>query len=405
MRNFPDFIEAYLQYTAGHEATPRIHLWSCLSAIAGALERRVWLDRGYYTLYPNLYVFIIGKSGLIKKSTSTAVAVNLLRELENIKIMSDRLTATSLITQLQGAQKTFTYDNFPVKQAPVFAYASELSVFLTDVFGSTQELLTTFFDCVPHDSSKPWTYETVGRGAIKIFGPCLNMLGASTQTWLKKCVPASEMEGGFASRIIFVVENGGPQKLVAWPEVGANQEKFRTKLVEDLYSIYRLTGKFRPTVPAVKYFTDWYKFHMNCILPAQTDPKWAGYYGRKGDMILKLSMIRSASQRGDLIIGEQDILWAGARLEELESDMIAAFEGVGTNPMSGLTFGIRDFIKKNGGVAAKVEILRAFAQQAPGTEVSRALSDLIEMHEISVTQESRHGNAPQPVYRVRPKQG
>jgi len=99
-RHFADYIDAYLDYTDGHESTKRIRLWTCLSILAAVLERKVWVHRGYYTLFPNLYVFIIGKSGLIKKSTSTAIGVNILRELPDIKIMSERLTAASLINQV-----------------------------------------------------------------------------------------------------------------------------------------------------------------------------------------------------------------------------------------------------------------------------------------------------------------
>src|ERR1700677_2740138 len=126
-RHCPDLIQSYLSYTKNHEASPKIHLWSFLSILAACLQRRVWMPRGYYTLYPNLYVFIIGKSGLVKKSTSTAIAVNMYREIEGAPLMSERLTAGSLIRQMKDAGSFFEHNNQVIKQSPVFAYASELA--------------------------------------------------------------------------------------------------------------------------------------------------------------------------------------------------------------------------------------------------------------------------------------
>ena len=389
-RHFPDIIDAYLKYTSGHEATKRCHLWSLIPVIAACLERKVWLDRGFYILYPNLYVFIVGKSGLVKKSTTTSIAVNLAREIKTLRLMSERVTAASLIKQLHSAGKEFEFRGKKFKQSPVFVYASELSVFLNEVFGSTHELLTTFYDCVPHDSSKPWIYETRHAEALKIFGPCLNILGASTKTWLRKAIPGTEMEAGFSSRIIFVVENHGPDKLVAWPEVDTSLGCIQDQLAEDLKHISTLVGKFEVTDRAKELFRQWYEFHMKNIVPMNMDPKFSGYMGRKGDLMLKLAMVRSASMRDTLVMEDTDLLWAGEQLEALEPEMRAAFEGVGSSPVGEITFDIRNYIRSRGKVE-KAEIRRAFAQDLPGYELEKCINDLIEMREIKIVEEHVEG--------------
>lgn len=374
-----DLIDAYLKYTKGHESTDRIRKWSFISVLAGLLERRVWIDRGYYTLFPNLYVFIIGRSGLIKKSTSTGIAVNLLREIPGIKMMAERLTAGSLVTQLAASGKTFLHDGKKVKQSALFAYASELAVMLQDQRGPVTELLTTFYDCQPNDSEKPWTQNTVNGGMMQIFGPCLNILGASTKAWLSKCIPENEMEGGFTSRVIFVVENKLPDHLVAWPELSADERQMRAEIVEGMRRIHGFTGEITVTAGAKKFFAEWYENHMKNVLPKNMDPRMVGYIARKGDTILKLAMIKSVASYLQTI-EKRHLEWAIAELDLLEPDWRGAFEGIGIK--EGLAWDLRNYIRTRNHCSQK-DLLAVFATQYPITEIDREIRDLISMGEIS----------------------
>lgn len=391
-RNFDCLVDAYLNFVSTHEGTPRVHKWSIISVIAGALERRVWMDRGFYTLYPNLYTFIIGRSGLIKKTTSTGIAIALLRELDGFKIMAERMSAASLIEQLKMSGRTFDYDGRAIKQSPLYAYASELSVFLSEVWGNLTELLTTFYDCLPHDSSKPWFSSTISRGDTKIFGPCLNMLGCSTHAWLKKCIPKSEIEGGFTSRIIFVVENNIPENLVAWPEVDRQRDLMRMKIVSDLKDIYNLVGQVSVEPEAKDMFTKWYSHHMKYIMPVNQDPRMCGYMARKGDTILKLAIISSVSRRNNLKIMKEDIIWASDQMDELEADWRQAFDGVGTED-NNLNYKIRQFVRSRVKVP-KQELLNIYNRQYPSSEVMKAISELIDTNEIEDYTEKTFGSHP-----------
>lgn len=387
-RYFPNWIEAYLAYSQGHESTDRVRKWCAISVLAACLERRVWLDRVYYLLFPNLYTFIIGKSGLVKKTTSTGIAVNLLREIEGLQIMSERLTANSLIEQLLLSGKKFEVKNETKVQSAVFAYASELSVFMEEVYGDITALLTTFYDCIPNDSSKPWIYGTVGRGQRKIYGPCLNILGASTKTWLQKCIPKSEIEGGFTSRIIFVVENKLPKTLVAWPEGGEELANDRLKLVADLKEIHQMAGVFTPTPAAKEFFAWWYENHMRNVLPLNQDPRMVGYMSRKGDTILKLSMVHSAATGDSLVIERKNLEWAIHEINEIESDWRMAFDGVGV--VGGLTHDVMEYVRKKGKIP-KRELLEYFCTLSPMTEVLKSIHDLKEMDEITDGMDKKTG--------------
>lgn len=377
-RNFSNFFDGYLDFTSGHESTRRVRLWCAVSIVAGALERKVWMDRGYYSLFPNCYIFIIGKSGLVKKSTSTAIAVNLLRECD-VRIMSERLTAATLIEQLTLAGKEYEVGLRRQRQSALFAYASELSVFLEEVFGNITPLLTTFYDCVPNDATQPWVYGTIGRGERKIYGPCLNILGASTKAWLKNCIPTSEIEGGFTSRVIFVVEENLPDKLVAWPTLCAETELNKLRLIEDLKRINCLAGQVTVSKEAKDIFSEWYEMHMRTVLPQNSDPRMVGYMSRKGDSILKLAMVHSVARSDSLLVDVEDLAWANREINALEKDWRNAFESLGIK--SSLGYEILQVVR-NRGIISKQDLFKKMTETTSLNEVLRAVRDLKEMDDL-----------------------
>src|SRR6185437_11776638 len=75
-RNFPNWIEAYCDYAADGFVPPQFNEWAALSAVAAALERKVWLPWGdTFNFYPNLYVLCVSMPG-IGKSTALNKAVD-----------------------------------------------------------------------------------------------------------------------------------------------------------------------------------------------------------------------------------------------------------------------------------------------------------------------------------------
>lgn len=385
-RHFPNFIEAYVDYTRNQEATEKIHRWVAISIIAAALERKVVLDRGYYKLFPNLYTFIVGASGIVRKSTSTGIGVDLLRCLDHFNIMSERVTAASLIEQLQRSGSTFMVGNKEMRQSATFCYASELQVFLGEVFGSLPELLTTFYDCQPNDATKPWVYETKGSGQTKIYGPCLNILGASTPTWLTRAIPASEMEGGFSSRVIFVVENAPPSKFVAWPAVAEGGAAVREKLMQDLQRIHTLTGDYIVSDAARKWFEDWYQAHQTSLMKAQKDARFSGYFGRKGDTILKIAMLLCVAESDDLTLYERHLSLADVMLTELEQSMFDAFGSAGKNENAEDLKQVWGMLQANGTMKHS-DLLKVLWRNIDHKKLMTITEDLRRMNLITATLE------------------
>lgn len=314
-RNFPDFIETYLKWVGENEGSKKIHLWSCISILAGALERRCYLPRGFKRLYPNHYIFVVGRSGIIRKSSTTGTAVGLIRNLESIKFMGDRMTAGSFVQQFVKAKRKYFEGDEEIEQSPIYCYAPELIVLMKEVFGTLIELLTPIWDC-------PDVFEntTKHQGNDLIVNPCLNILAATTMDWLRQCVTPSNMSAGFAGRIIFVYEKEGPSKWVAHPKIHKDHEDVKKLLVQDLEKISQLSGEFKESQEAYDFFEKWYTDY-NEEKKTNPDSRLSGYFSRVGDHLLKAAMVRSVSRSNSLIIEKEDMEWALEHLMELEKNL------------------------------------------------------------------------------------
>ena len=58
------FLEDYRLFSQGNETPELMHLWCGLLTLAGAAEKRIWLDQEYFNLYLNLYILLIALAAL-----------------------------------------------------------------------------------------------------------------------------------------------------------------------------------------------------------------------------------------------------------------------------------------------------------------------------------------------------
>ena len=70
MRNHADWLTAFMDYASYGEAPRHMYFWTGVSAIAGALRRKVWIDQAYFKWYPNFYIVLVAPPGIVSKSTT-----------------------------------------------------------------------------------------------------------------------------------------------------------------------------------------------------------------------------------------------------------------------------------------------------------------------------------------------
>ena len=294
-RLLDDWLSAYADYTEEQESPSLFHFWVGTSVLSATLERRCWIHRGYYTLYPNLYVVLIGASARVRKTSSINIGFDLYREsIPNGTIVSQKTTPEALIS--------IFVEGFKEKGVSGGVIVSdELGVFLGGQAKNIDlmQLLTKWYDCPKH-----FEYHTIMRGKELMNNVYCSMIAGTTPQWLKDSLPPHAVGGGFTSRIIFVYQDK-PEKLVPFPEITQEMEQLKLKLIHDLKIIARLQGQFKLTKKARDWYTDWYTE----VFKPETTPNVSldGYFGRKHDTLLKVAMCLSASKSSSLVVDEIEL--------------------------------------------------------------------------------------------------
>jgi hypothetical protein len=392
-RNFNRFTEAFLEYSQHVGAPKKFLLWSAISGISSCLERKTWINyNGVQVIYPNTYIMLIADSGIAKKSTATRALTEILYEVDGLHCMSTQLSAASLVEQLRdaGESKTFEFNGVKYKNSSLFAYSSEAKVMLGDANGikGIQELLTDFYDCGDPNIwsvKKGWNKKTLSGGHITIYNPCLNLLACSTPTWLNEAVGKSGVEGGFASRVLFVTQKERAGESPGWldeSEHGNDKAPVdtRRKLVEDLNQIAKIQGQYKTTKGWKETYNRIQK-EVDAKIDEGGDMK--SYYSRKMWHLLKLAQILAADQSSDLIVTPKHLEFAVELLADIEPDMYYAFSMKGENRALASLSLVWEIMRKRTSWR-KNDLVSSTFKHAMPTQLSEHLRALTDMGKIKL---------------------
>lgn len=108
-RYYTDWIEGYLDYAAYSEAPKHMHFWTAVSAIAGALRRKVWIDMAYFRWYPNFYIILVAPPGIVSKSTTAGIGMDLLRAVPGVHFGPDVVTWPALVQAFAECTENFEH--------------------------------------------------------------------------------------------------------------------------------------------------------------------------------------------------------------------------------------------------------------------------------------------------------
>ena len=343
-----DWLEGFLDYTQFGEAPKHMYFWAGVSAIAGALRRKVWIDQAYFKWYPNFYICLVAPPGIVSKSTTAGISMNLLRRVPGIKFGPDVVTWPALVTAFAESTEGFEYNGMIYPMSAMTLESSEFGNLLNPQDKEMVDLLVSLWD------GKQGTFEktTKHSGKDSVENPWINLIACTTPAWIAGNFPEYMVGGGFTSRTIFVYADE-KQRYVAYPglKVPADLERQADDLVSDLTHISMLSGEYKLTSSAVEWGEDWYKTHYS-VRAANLDPdRFGGYIARKQTHVHKLAMVLSAAQSDSMLITPEHLQVAHSMITDLEPDMQFVFSKIGRSDASMHAERLVNYIQTRGEVS------------------------------------------------------
>lgn len=367
------WLDELTRSTVEAESPERFQYWAGLSAIAAVVKKNVYLDRYYYRLYPNIYVFLVGKSGL-RKGNPVTFCKKLVQEVSVTRVILGRNSIQSVLKELG---KAYSLEGGGlVKDAIGFMVSGELASFLVkDPDALT--ILTDLYDT--HANEPEWknTLKTAGIDILK--NPCLTILGATNEEHFKDAVPTTAIGGGFIARtsIVFEERRRVINDLMDRPVVVPDVKELACYLKE----VGKLTGVFTISPQGKAEYRSWYHH----LAKADNQDK-TGTLERLGDTVLKIAMLLSLSDDLNLLIDKSHIEEAIFRCEECVQGMQRVTMGAGKSEDAEATAMLLQFLlKKTGYKATRKQILSKFWGDMDYIVLDRIAETMLRAGAINVT--------------------
>lgn len=336
-RLLPNWLGTFLDYTEHMEAPRLMRTWAGISALASAMRKQVWIDQDQFRWTPCLYIVFVGPPGVITKSTTTDLSSSLLRDLPSgiVKFGPNNITWQALATTFAAASEAFEYPKGSGEWHPMSAItlvSRELGSLLNP---KDQDLVNLFIEL--YDGAKVYEKATKMSGNDTVESPWINMIGATTPSWIADNVPRSALGGGLISRIIFLYGDE-KEKLVAYPYKAiknpAVHHTIRKALITDLEHISQIKGPMVLTKEAEAWGEEWYAKLWTDAKVHYNDDKLMGYIARKQTHLHKVAMVLSMCVKDELKITLDDLQLADQMLTAIEGCLDKVFAQIGRTEQS-----------------------------------------------------------------------
>jgi hypothetical protein len=315
-RQLPCWIESFIDETDGIPSPKLFRKWAAITAIGGALERRVYVDTAESAVYANLFVLLVAPPG-VGKTMAIRKPVELWQRTQSLKVAPDDLTKASLLDALAASKQIHILDGGKdmLEYHSMQIGADELGVLLPAHDLSVMSVMNKLFDNVD-------LYKESRRGRdddLEMRNPQVTLLAGTQPDFLASLLPPEAWGMGFMSRMIMVYQGESPR-----PNLFGARRKFNVNaLVADLKDVCKLHGEMAFTEEAKKELIEWY---AGGLKPIPQHLKLKHYNPRRILNVLKLCMISSVSRNSKMLIELCDIDRARSWLLEAETLMPEIFK-------------------------------------------------------------------------------
>lgn len=379
-RKLASWIESYEQYVGDTESPEIYNRWCAVHCISASLKRSVYVIRGFYKIYANQYIVLVGPPG-VGKGTAINPAIALTKIADTTNYISDRTTAEKIIdilaagfpkmVQTVGTMAAAVNSSVTTVTANLGVFAdtsaSIISTELPMLLNGSELMLPLL--CELWDKNE-FDYNTKTKGSRRIKDLCVGLLGGCVPDYIRKLNKdaMASINSGFTSRCIFVFASDKAKK-IAWP-LAKQGSQLERDLVSDLkYIQENLSGQFKFSKQSYDAVKDYY----DEIKPEKFDTEVTGNFkARMLSHILKTAMTLSISESDSLQIELPHIEESIKLVEDVLATLDVTFRNVGESNMLVAMERVMDYVELNG-VVTRQEIAKATYRHVTDFDLDRIL--------------------------------
>jgi hypothetical protein len=283
--------------------------WSAIAAISAVVKDSVWIPRGgVFNTYPNIYVMLHAESGM-KKGPPVAMAKQLVKAVNNTRIISGRASIQGILKEL-GTGQTVPGGKVNLKSV-AFICSSELSSSIVEDKVATK-ILTDLYDRSYNEGE--WK-SLLKMENFQLKDPTVTMLTATNEAMSEDFFTKSAIQGGYFARTFIIHESkrqtvnslvyplGNPPNYV----LSSNYLKQLSTLNGPFSPLAQITEdedcKFRRvrqgreiwfSAVGLRY-DEWYQDFVDRVSQLESHDE-TGTLNRFGDSVLKVAMLLSLAE-------------------------------------------------------------------------------------------------------------
>lgn len=269
-----------------HVETPKSWLWysflSCISASAGNNYFLTTL-KGDLVYKPNLYIMLLGESGLGKGFPVNRAAM-LMQKADTTRVIKGRSSIQAIVKELATVRSK--EGKAPIQDSRGYIVNGELSTAII----ADPDSMTILTDLYDGNFNPEWTNLLKGDGAEKLKNPYITALFGSSPAHFYDSIPQANIEGGYIGRNLLIYEEKRSQNVDLFdddPEIKDTKfdDFIAPKYVPHLEHISKHKGQLKPSAAARELFNSWRRKWR-----ANQPPDKTGFINRVPDHVLKVSM-------------------------------------------------------------------------------------------------------------------
>lgn len=401
-RQWQDWVSLFMAFTDGLPSPEHLRLWGGISALAGALERRVFVRTARKVLYPNMFTLLvtppgIGKSVCIENIQELWFGTRL-RNGSKFFTAPNNVTKAALIDHIAKADRKIMAGGTLIEYHSLLVASSEFGVLVP---AHDLEFLSVLNDIYDNPRAYRESRRTLGR-EIDIHHPQLNIIAGTQPAYLANLLPEEAWGQGFMSRVIMVYAGEGPT-----PDLFAEPDP-RTELFQQLLvgmtHISSMMGCMEWSDEAMKEMQDWARAKLP---PVPEHSKLTHYCARRVIHALKLCMISCASRTGKMLIELEDVMRAKNWLLGAELTMPDVFRAMAGRSDSQVIDDLHYFMYKLYMVEKKpiheARVWDYLKNYVPSDRIGRIIETCLRANIIARKAGTGDGSGEAAMYYPRPK--